>query len=103
MRQEDVIDFVHDGKLDRVVDQLIDTGIARKKVLSQRKARANLENLEWGDKVRTVNLRPKYISGLKGTIIDPEDRPTKPGYLWIDLGMRVRRYGPIVCLPASCV
>lgn len=66
--------------------------------LRDRRAANVLASLSTGDRVKIQNLKPKYIVGYSGTVESIDgDKVT------VDLGRQVRRYGPIVIVPASCL
>lgn len=59
-----LINDILDGELDDHLDALIDAAQARKDTTAKLRA----ARLQVGDKVRLMNIRPKYLSGATGTV-----------------------------------
>jgi hypothetical protein len=107
MKPADIIPLVEDGKFDKVLDALTDACIQRRSYLHKRKAARNSREFGKGTRVVIIPpIRPKYLVGITGIVCDPpllSTTPRKQGYLWVDMGERVGRYGPVVHMPAACL
>lgn len=102
-----ILGAIDTGKLDRYLDELSRAIRARREVIRHREAMVNVETLKKGDRVRLVNLRPKYLTQYDAIIVKPAlARNNEPGFV-IDLDtdlVRVGRYSTKgVTVPASCV
>ena len=66
---QDVVGFIQ--KADRSeLDRIFDAAKRRSTAATREQAELNAATLKKGDKVRTVNLKPKYLSHLTGTVED---------------------------------
>lgn len=111
MKKTDLPNLILDGRLDSVLDELATAVHARRRIVADIERQRNLQNLRPGMRVRIKLLRPKYLTGLQGEVIERLDSldafsgdhrfsgtlPVK-----LDAG-RVRRYGPVVHVPANCL
>lgn len=61
-----LVDEVLGGAHDESLDALIDAAHTRKKALAKIRA----TQVQVGDRVRLVDIRPKYIDGATGTVTD---------------------------------
>lgn len=113
MKQTDLINLVLDGRLDSILDRLSEAVFARKKMIREQKAIQNRLTMTVGTRVRiTTGLRPKYLVGLLGTVVEPWKLPREPKkdaiavHLDTDPGVPARgrlRYDQTLAIPASCL
>lgn len=85
------------------LDILVTAIKARHRVLHHEKTAQAMRLLEVGDRVRLMNLKPRYLNGIQGTIIArtgtkfsvemDQSAPSRAQY----------RYGGIVRCPAGCL
>lgn len=64
MNVMDVYDAISTGEVDDHIDEIFDALHARRKAVAAQRA-LSFKN---GDRVRLVNIKPKYLAGLEGVI-----------------------------------
>lgn len=67
---QQLMDEILGGQHDELLDAIIDTAHTRKKAVAHSRAR----NIEVGDIIRTVNVRPKYLAGVTGAVASKGDK-----------------------------
>lgn len=82
-------ELITGGQMDSQLDK-IEWAIRDRKRKLVDEARAEFEV---GDQVVFDGVSPKYLNGWGGTITKLED---KSGWMEVDMGHRVRRFGPVV-------
>ena len=100
-----VIRAIVSGRCDPWLDDLISAAVERAKYLRQREAYARLRKMKVGDTVKIVgNIKPKYLAGQTGKVLSLNDTRRR-GFpmVEVDLGKSIRRYSPIISVPASCL
>lgn len=97
------------GRLDPYLDDIHNSIISRHKFNRDQRAAHNRVIMKPGVRVKIGNtIKPRYLAGLKGTVIDPEDIGHLPRGqdssipVRLDLG-KIRRYGPTVFVPPSAL
>jgi hypothetical protein len=102
-----ILRLVTEGRIDSHLETIALVVRERQRIIRDQRATMNMAELsEPGTKVRiTRGVKPQYLAGLEGTVVE---RPmaffrNKPGTIYVDLGRKVRRYGPIVGCPASAL
>lgn len=107
MKKSDLIDLVYEGKLDTVLEDLYEACRVRQKTLRDAQARRNKRVMRPGRRVQvTERISPKYLSGYEGTVVPAGTKPNMARgipIVYVDFGMRIRRYGPVVGMPANCL
>lgn len=102
-----VIYWINQGKYDNHMDVLSTTIFERKRTLQRQKGAENLAKLEVGDAIRIVGaVKPKYLKGAIGTVVDHRFPNPKPGWIAIELSQTVSAKfvkGAKVQLPAQLV
>jgi hypothetical protein len=104
-----VCDLIETGRLDKYLVVMDESIRERRKRIRDKKPRVNLHKLKPGARVRiTSGLRPRYLVGLKGEVKDRDEIPVmgrEPSskHIPVDMGRIVRRYGPIIWVPANCL
>lgn len=99
MDKGQVVLAVRNGELDEDLDLIAAVIKARQNWLS---AEAVYE-LNVGDTVKFVNIRPQYLQRHTGTVTEIDLNGRKGPLVKVDLGRRVGKYGPIVTAPHSTV
>ena len=97
-----IIDLIDAGRMDDIVDELIDAAVARRKFKNEMKGAVNRISMPVGTRVQLAgDLRPKYLLGVPGTV---SSRPSKRrGDIMVELDYRVGRFSKIIGVPASCL
>jgi hypothetical protein len=101
------------GTLDKHLDVISTQINKRNATIRDNQAARNLVTLTPGTRVMITpdKIKPKYLGGHKGTVVDPDTlgpiNQTNPAYqkaipVRLDHG-RVRKFGPIVWVPAACL
>jgi len=67
---QQLVDEILGGQHDQHLDAITEAASTRKKVL----ARVRAMSIDIGDTVRTTNVRPKYLSGVKGRVVNKTDK-----------------------------
>lgn len=67
---QQLVDEILGGQHDQHLDAITEAASTRRKVL----ARVRAMSIDIGDTVRTTNVRPKYLSGIRGTIVSKSDK-----------------------------
>lgn len=97
-----IIAAILDGSVDdelTAVSQAIQT---RKRQLREGQALLNKVTLGPGARVRTKNLKPKYLSGLTGTVLENQ-AGKRDIQVQLDLSQYTGRYSHTIGIPASCL
>jgi hypothetical protein len=92
----DIIGGIHDHQL----DEILDACYQRKKLTRDQNTAMAMATIKVGDVVVLKNLRPKYINGLKGKVV--EKKRTKIS-VELHTGQDTGRFGRRVTCPASCL
>lgn len=97
------------GRLDPYLDDIRDSLNNRHRSIRDQRAAHNRVIMKPGVRVKIANtIKPRYLAGLKGTVMDPEDIGHLPRGqdrnipVRLDYG-RIRRYGPTVFVPPSAL
>lgn len=99
-----IIDLIDGGELDDKLDILIDAAVTRRNYLRDMRGAMNKATLSTGTRVRLVNIRPKYMIGIQGTISNKS--PQRRGDMMVDIDPMYRsrighRYSMCLSIPAS--
>ena len=99
-----LIEDINDGHYDEALDAVIELAVARRNFLRDAKGARNKVEFQHGDAVRVVDIRPKYLTGITGTI-NKHRMPAKAGQIMVDIEPRcwhrLGRYGHTLSVPAS--
>ena len=100
-----IFDDINNGYWDEDLDAIIEMAVARRKFLQQAKGAQNQVEFKHGDAVRVVNIRPKYLTGITGTI-NKQRIPNRRGDIMVDIDPSCyrqlgTRYGKCLSIPAS--
>src|SRR5438270_11692041 len=101
-----VCDRIFESKRDKHLETIMAACNARRRMVRDQTGQRNMLELnEKGKRVRIKgNIRPKYLLGYEGTVVDrPFHFRESAGTIYVYLGTKVRRYGPVVGVPASAV
>jgi hypothetical protein len=98
-----IFDDIESGIWDEGLDAIIEAAVARRSFLRDMKGANNKINFVPGTHVRVVNIRPKYLTGITGTVsFKTADRR---GDLMVDVDPRcyhrLGRYSRTLSIPAS--
>jgi hypothetical protein len=102
MTKQELIGLVYAGKLDSIIDQLQEAVYARKRILKDQKAAENKVALTPGTRVRLLGLRPKYLNGLEGKVVDTPARRAGDISVVLDYSPSPR-FGTHTAVPAACL
>jgi hypothetical protein len=58
------------GKHDADLGEIISTAIRRRKIVADEKATVTFHEIDVGEEVRLGNIRPKYMSGRVGIVVE---------------------------------
>lgn len=103
-----LVKHIGNGRLDPYLEDILNSVIERNKHKRDQLAAHNRVILKPGVRVKIDDkIKPRYLGGLKGTVLDPEEAGHLPrGHngsipIKLDFG-KVRRFGPVVyCPPAT--
>lgn len=104
-----LVKHISRGRLDVYLDDIFEAIRERKNHKRNQLAAHNRVILKPGVRVKIANgIKPRYLAGLKGTVIDPEQAGHLPrgnnGAIPIRLDFgKVRRYGPTVFVPPGAM
>lgn len=99
---ERLLNLIHSGKLDSILDALREAVHSRERYLRDQKSATNLATLKPGTRVRLSNLKPKYLNGYEGVVADRPAR--RRGDIAVDLdNAPSNRYGSKMAVPAGCL
>jgi hypothetical protein len=99
------LDLIDAGELDDMIEQLTDVVRARREYLHKLKGANNRAAMEPGDKVRLVDISPRYLYGVTGEVVD--QTPKRHGDIMVRIddryyrGRIAQRFGRVVGVPAS--
>lgn len=99
-----IFDDIENGYWDEGIDAIIEFAVARRRFLQEKKAADNMIEFKHGDAVRIVNIRPKYMTGVRGTI-NKQRMPLRRGDIMVDIDRRdihrIGRRSSTLSIPAS--
>jgi hypothetical protein len=99
-----IFDEIEAGIWDEGLDALIEAAVARRNFIRDARGAKNQLEFVHGTPVRIVNIRPKYLTGITGTV-NKDRMPSRRGDLMIDIDPkhyhRLGRYGRCLAVPAS--
>ena len=99
-----IFDDINNGYWDDGLDAIIEMAVARRNFLRDSKGAKNQVELKHGDAVRLVNIRPKYLVGIEGTI-DKTKMPNRRDCIVVQVAQkhyyRLGRFSGTVHVPAS--
>jgi hypothetical protein len=100
-----IIDDIEAGYWDGDgLDIIIEAAVARRKFVQDLKGARNQRDYQHGDAVRIVNIRPKYMTGVRGTI-NKNRMPIRSGDIMVDIDPRdvhrIGRRSTTLSIPAS--
>lgn len=97
---------VSKGRLDNHLQSIADVTLLRLRHIREETAARNKAEMVPGTRVQiTGNIKPRYLYGLKGTVVDetyPRQTDKVLTSVKLDKG-RVGRYGPIIFVPSALV
>ena len=101
----DIFNEIEAGIWDDGLDAIIEAAYARRKFVRDMKGAENQVTFQHGDRVRLINISPKYLIGITGTV-NKERMPSRRGDLMIDIDdscyYRIsHRFSKTVGVPAS--
>jgi hypothetical protein len=94
-----ILDFIEteaDERELRAILQAYGTGLRRNRTIMARKLRSELQV---GDTVTFVSIKPKYLTGVTAEVLEL----VGPDKVRVDMGQSIRRYNRIVTAPLSAV
>jgi hypothetical protein len=99
-----IFEDIETGIWDEGLDAIIEAAVARRNFLRDIKGANNKVNFRHGQRVRIVDIRPKYLTGIEG-LVNKDKMPSKRGDLMVDIDPRhyhrLGRYGKTLSIPAS--
>jgi hypothetical protein len=100
-----IFDDINNGYWDEGLDAIIEMAVARRKFLREAKGAQNQIEFRHGDAVRLVNISPKRLVGVTGTI-NKQRMPTRRGDIMVDIDRMFHsvlgsRYSTTLSIPAS--
>ena len=98
--KRDVIEFIVTSATTEDVNDIWNAAKQRTRMLSAQRTAVASAAFKVGDRVRTTNIRPKYLDGVTGTI--QGKRGTK-FTVALDAGFDTGRFSQTVNVPAGCL
>lgn len=98
MKITDILAYIEEQADDRELRLIIaayGTGVRRTRALLITKT---LEELQEGDTVRFISIKPKYLTGVQARVLEIIGDKAK-----VDMGRPIRRYSRIVTVPISSI
>jgi hypothetical protein len=99
-----IFDDINNGYWDEGLDAIIEMAVARRTFLRDSKGAQNQVEFKHGDAVRIVNIRPKYMTGVRGSI-NKSRMPIRRGDIMVDIDPRdlhrIGRRSTTLSIPAS--
>jgi hypothetical protein len=99
-----IFDDINNGYWDEGLDAIIEMAVARRTFLRDSKGAQNQVEFKHGDAVRIVNIRPKYMTGVRGRI-NKNRMPIRRGDIMVDIDSRdthrIGRRSNTLSIPAS--
>lgn len=80
---------------------IFDAANARGRTIRANAARINVATIKVGDRVRTKNLKPKYLNDNVGTVVPSIAGLTRPTDIRVEFPLSIGRYGKVINIPAS--
>src|SRR5579872_779022 len=90
MTPREVVQHIADGEYDKELDSLIRVALDRRRYLQSVIATVNQSEFVPGTRVRLVDIRPKYLIGLTGTVSQLPS--TRRGDLMVEFDDQSYRY-----------
>jgi hypothetical protein len=99
-----IVDLIETGQVDDMVGLIYDAAVARKEFLKEMRGAMNRATMAPGTKVRLINIRPKYLHGITGTV--SAATPSRRGDIMVDIDPSCHhrlgyRYNKLLGVPAS--
>ncbi len=69
------------------LDAIIEAAVARRKAVRDMQGARNKANFNHGERVRLINIKPRYLIGIEGTI-NKLKTPSRNGDLSVDIDPR---------------
>lgn len=99
-----IFDEIEAGIWDDGLDALIESAVARRNFVRDSRGAKNQMEFKHGTRVRIINIRPKYLTGITGTV-NKDRMPSRRGDLMVDIDpacyRKLGRYGRCLAIPAS--
>lgn len=98
MKLTDMLQFIEEEADERELRLILaayGTGVRRVRVSKISKMRSELEK---GDTIRFVSIKPKYLTGVEATVLRIMGDKAE-----VDMGQPIRRYSRIVTVPLSAI
>ena len=99
-----IFDDINNGYWDEGLNAIIEMAVARRNFLRDSKGAQNQVDFKHGDAVRIVNIRPKYMTGIRGRI-NKNRMPLRNGDIMVDIDSRdshrIGRRSNTLSIPAS--
>jgi hypothetical protein len=100
-----IFDEIEAGIWDDGLEAIIEAAVARRKFVRDMKGANNQIEFKHGEHVRIVDIRPKYLNGITGTI-NKGRMPSRRGDLMVDIDAHCyprisHRFSRTVGVPAS--
>jgi hypothetical protein len=99
-----IFDDINAGFWDDGLDSIIEVAAARRKYLRDLQGAKNQINFQHGDAVRLINIRPKYLTGVRGKV-NKNRMPHRQGDIMVDIDQsqihRIGNRSSTLSVPAS--
>jgi hypothetical protein len=100
-----IFDDINNGYWDEGLDAIIEMAVARRNFLRDAKGAQNQVEFKHDDAVRVVNIRPKYLTGIRGKV-NKQRMPSRRGDIMVDVCLADQhklggRYSTTLSIPAS--
>ena len=99
-----IFDDINAGYWDDGLDAIIEVAVARRKYVRDVQGAKNMADFDHGTAVRIINISPKYLNGITGTV-DKTKMPNRRGDLVVSIDQKhwghLGRYGRSLHVPAS--
>lgn len=99
-----IFNDINAGFWDDGLNAIIEAAVARRKFVNDMRGAENQVTFQHGDHVRIINIKPKYLHGITGTV-NKERMPSRRGDIMVNVDpsmvYRLGRYGSVLAVPAS--
>ena len=99
-----IFDDINAGYWDDGLDAIIEIAVARRNFLRDAQGAENMVDFRPGTAVRVINIKPKYLHGITGTV--STKTASRRGDLMVEIDQHCwyklgHRYGKTLGIPAS--